>query len=217
MKIIVSIVDMGYEKKLTDFYKSKGIAFHFQCLGRGTAPSEIMDMLGLGSSEKEIVISLGKAENAESALHELHDGIDALKCRGIVMSIPMNAINSIPATIINDSAKNIETAGGKVKMKKENSLILISVNQGYSDEVMNTAKKAGAYGGTVIRARWTGTDAPEQFYGITLQAEKEIIAILASNESRNSIMESVNAEHGIKTDAQAVICSVAVDKAFKMS
>ena len=33
------------------------------------------------------------------------------------------------------------------------SLVLIAVNRGFTDSVMQTAKKAGATGGTVIKAR----------------------------------------------------------------
>ena len=36
------------------------------------------------------------------------------------------------------------------------SLILVMVNQGYTDEVMNTARAAGARGGTIIRSRFAG-------------------------------------------------------------
>lgn len=37
-------------------------------------------------------------------------------------------------------------------------LILTVVNRGYADEVMKAAKKAGAFGGTVLNAR----EEPEQ-------------------------------------------------------
>ena len=37
-------------------------------------------------------------------------------------------------------------------------LILTIVNRGFADEVMTAAKKAGAFGGTVVNARGTGTN-----------------------------------------------------------
>ena len=42
-------------------------------------------------------------------------------------------------------------------------LILTVVNRGYADEVMKAAKKAGAFGGTVLNARGTGTNELQEF------------------------------------------------------
>ena len=67
----------------------------------------------------------------------------------------------------------------------ENSMILVTVNQGFTEEVMETARKAGARGGTIIHARWAGSESVEEFYGITVQQEKEVIAIVSSAAQGN--------------------------------
>ncbi len=61
-------------------------------------------------------------------------------------------------------------------MEQRSSLILATVNQGFTDEVMDTARKAGARGGTIIRGRWVGEESFQQLSGVARQAEKEIIA-----------------------------------------
>ncbi|MBR4284233.1 MAG: P-II family nitrogen regulator, partial [Anaerotignum sp.] len=81
----------------------------------------------------------------------------------------------------------------------ENSMILVTVNQGFTEEVMETARKAGARGGTIIHARWAGSESTEEFYGITVQQEKEIIAIISPADKRNGIMEDINSNHCMKT------------------
>ena len=78
---------------------------------------------------------------------------------------------------------------------------------------MQTARKAGATGGTVIRARMAGA---EQLLDPQLSEEKEIIAILAPDSVRNQIMEEVNKEYGMRSEAKGVVCSVPVDKALKI-
>ena len=90
------------------------------------------------------------------------------------------------------------------------SLILVAVNQGYTDAVMDTARAAGARGGTVIRARWTGAETVEKFAGITLQAEKEILAIVTPNKDRETIMTRINQEHGLKSESQAAVISLPI-------
>ena len=98
-------------------------------------------------------------------------------------------------------------------MSSENkhTLILISVNQGYTETVLKTARSLGARGGTILRARWSGVKARETYHGISLQTEKETIAVIVPNDLRNKIMDAVNEKHGLKTEAQAIVCSMKVD------
>ncbi len=98
-------------------------------------------------------------------------------------------------------------------MSSENrhTLILISVNQGYTENVLDTARSLGARGGTILRARWSGAKALETYHGISLQTEKEIVIIIVPNDLRNRIMDAVNEKHGLKTEAQAIVCSMKVD------
>ena len=60
-------------------------------------------------------------------------------------------------------------------MKYQHEAIFCIVNSGYSDVVMEAAKKLGARGGTVINARGTAPKDAESFFGITIQPEKEIV------------------------------------------
>ena len=75
---------------------------------------------------------------------------------------------------------------------------------------------AVARGGTVIKARWTGVEDLEQSYGLTLQREREIVAIVVPNGIRNAVMEAVNAEHGLKSDSQAMLCSMGVEQIVRL-
>lgn len=98
----------------------------------------------------------------------------------------------------------------------ENSMILVTVNQGFTEEVMHTARKAGARGGTIIRARWAGSESTEEFYGITVQQEKEIIAIVSPSVKRKDIMEAINSQHGLKTEARGTVCSLAIEDMVRL-
>ena len=219
-KIVISIVERGQGNHICHLWLDCGIPLHYQCIGHGTATSDMMDMLGLGSSEKDVLISIGPRSVVDRTLAELNEslGDDGRgKGKGIVFSLSLNAISALITAIW--SSKGQPSAQEEPSMKTESklSLILITVNQGYTDDVMNTAKKAGATGGTIVRARWAGAEHLEQFYGIALQTEKEIVAILAPNDIRGQIMEDINSKHGLKTEAQALLCSLAVDKAFKLT
>ena len=84
---------------------------------------------------------------------------------------------------------------------------------------LRVAKQFGATGGTVIRARLAGTQNPEQFGDIdddNISVEKEIITILAPANICKQIMEEVNAKYGLNSEARGTVCSVPVEKAFKI-
>lgn len=216
MKLMVSIVERGQGKILTKLYEKHHLSCHFQSLGRGTASSELLDVLGFGSTERTVILSLGADMVVERLMYELEEGLEeAAHCKGIVFDMSLTGLNQIMAVLLQNQVP--EEIGGEVLEKKgKSSLILIVANQGHTDEIMNTARAAGARGGTILRSRWAGPEDTEQFYGFKIQAEKEVIAIVASAETRNVIMETVNIKHGLKTEAGAMICSVGIDQMVRL-
>lgn len=93
-----------------------------------------------------------------------------------------------------------------------NDLIVVIVNQGFEEEVMESARQAGARGGTIFNARGTATSQDEvKFLGITLHPDKEIVFILTDRESRNQIMEAIKSNSGLTTEGAGIIFSLPVD------
>ncbi|MCM1194001.1 MAG: hypothetical protein NC123_11075 [Butyrivibrio sp.] len=214
--VILSIIERGRAKAYIEMLDRRSIGFHMQCVGQGTASSEMMDILGLGSSDKDIVVSYAPRRQVAALAAELTKDLSSgMGYNGLMMLLSTSAINYVAAELLLLQAANAEKGGEESGMKSEyhHSLILITVNQGYTDGVMQTAKKAGATGGTVIRARLAGA---EQIMALQAQEEKEIIAILASDSVRNQIMEEVNKEFGLRSEARGVVCAVPVDKAMKI-
>ena len=68
---------------------------------------------------------------------------------------------------------------------------MIIVNQGHTDEVMDTARKAGARGGTVLKARFSGEEGAEHLHGFTLQQEKANVQVGISAVACNVDLYSV--------------------------
>ncbi|MBQ2726633.1 MAG: hypothetical protein IJF78_13085 [Clostridia bacterium] len=218
IKILAAITERGYGRELVTWMSQRGLGYQLRFVGQGTASSEMMDILGLGSSDKDIVISMGKQSAVEAVASAYMDNMNSLRRgRGIMMLLSPNAISNVAAAIL--AMQNIQvTEEDNEPMKNEHkySLILIAVNQGYTDAVMQSARQAGATGGTIIRARLASDETAEQFHGFNLQSEKEIVMILAADTIKDSIMNAVNAEFGLKSEAQGMVLSLPVDKAFKI-
>lgn len=217
VKLVVTFAERGKGKALAKLYAEQGVLCNYQSMGRGTASSDLLDVLGIGSAEKDILISITSGERSQRLLRRLDDGLESdIYGSGIVFDMPLTGLNSLIATVLLNQQES-GNGGTQMEAKTDYSLILVSVNQGHTDDVMDTARQAGARGGTVIRARWAGPEDTSQFYGISLQSEKEIIAIVAAGDLRNAIMEMINKKHGLKTEAAAMVCSVGLEHYVKFS
>lgn len=95
--------------------------------------------------------------------------------------------------------------------KYTHEAILCIVNSGFSEAVMDSAKKAGARGGTVVNARGTAGKEAENFFGITVEEEKEIVIILAVKEKRDAILNALYEDVGLNSAGQGIAFSLPVD------
>ncbi len=214
--LLLSIIGRGKRKPYLEMLNSKNIQFHMQMIGYGTAPSEMMDIFGLGTNNKDVIFSFASADTVASFALDLGKTFDSSpKYGGLAMVLPLSAINRISAELIRKRNPNANEKEGE-EMKNENKyhLIAVAVNQGYTDEVMQTAKHAGATGGTILRARLADSKLLEQLGDV--QEEKEIVLIFASSINSNEILEAVNQACGLRTPAQGVVCAIPVEKAFKI-
>ena len=200
-------------------YKKNQVFTHIRFEGQGTATSEILDILGLGGSEKDILLSVTTRTAARVLLERLDDELrGAAPGRGIAFAMPLTAVSNLMAAYIGLKTKLDSEGSGTMDNQQKTSMILVTVNQGYTDAVMDTARKAGARGGTIIRGRWAGDESFAESYGITtLQEEKELIFIVVPAELRNSIMDAVTKSHGLRTEAGAMVSSVAVEQLVHLS
>ena len=49
-----------------------------------------------------------------------------------------------------------------------------------------------------------------------LKAEREIVAIVVPTELRGPIMEAINAKHGLRSEAQAALCSLPIEQIVRL-
>ena len=96
------------------------------------------------------------------------------------------------------------------KSETKYEMIFCIVNAGFSETVMDAAKEAGARGGTVIHARGTGQEKAEQFLGISLASEKDIVLIVTPTENKAQMMQAIMPEDGPQTRAGAIVFAVPV-------
>ncbi len=215
---LLSIVERDKGKKLIKELESINIRINFQSVGFGTAPTEMMDIFGLGTNDKDIIISLG----AEDVIKNMLANFGTLfashsKYGGLMIVIQVAAASRVLTEILDfNRDKNTEKGDGAMKNEHHNNLIIISVNEGYSDNVMQAARKAGATGGTIIKGRLAEVEQFAEMQNVNMDGEREILCILAPLKTSKQIMEDVNKDFGITSKANGVVIAIPTEKAYKI-
>ncbi|MDM8525134.1 P-II family nitrogen regulator [Desulfococcaceae bacterium HSG8] len=70
-------------------------------------------------------------------------------------------------------------------------LILSSVKPDITDHIVDTAKEAGATGATIIPARGTGVREAKTFFGLSLEAQTDIIMLLVEEHLVAKILDTI--------------------------
>ena len=91
-------------------------------------------------------------------------------------------------------------------------LLVCIVNAGFSQNVMEAARAAGARGGTIIRGRGSANPEAEEFFNISIQPDKEVVLILVTNEMKDAVMTAVFKNSGLSTDGQGIAFSLPVER-----
>lgn len=214
-KLLVSIVNRKDDVKLKEVLDEFSIALSFKFEGRGTAQSAVLDYLGIGETEKTVVVSLFPESDEAAILREIRTQMSLyLVGRGISFTIPLSAVSQITANGLTGAATNKTVDGSKIMTDKDRKfdLIMAVIDSGYTDTAMEAARAAGAAGGTIIRARSLNNKKAEQFIGISLADEKEILLILAKREVKQDIMQALSVRVGLKSEANGVIFALPVDR-----
>jgi nitrogen regulatory protein PII len=235
LKMILLILDWDKAKAVSDVLGKGLCPLVFITKGSGTARSEVLDLLGVGATEKAVFVCVAEG----SATPQLIKGVRHVMGSqsvgaGIAFTVPLSGINlPLMKVFLEMNTENVENekpkenpkmannnkmdapASGAIQIK--NDLIISILNHGFSDAFMSVARKAGAKGGTVLSARGLSQQIVKKFLGISVQDEKEIILILADKDTKVAIMQAVSAAHGIDSKAGGVVFSLPVDQVMSLN
>ena len=209
--LMFTIISRPDTKRLLGFYKEEGLERQFVTVGRGTAASEMLDYFGLEASEKTVIMSVV----SDSVWKKVRAGLRSrmqieVPGTGIAFIVPLSSIGG-------GRTFGFLTAGQDFTAEEESSLkdtryelLVVIANQGYSELVMDAARKAGAGGGTVIHAKGTGLERAEHFLGVSIASEKEMLFIVVKTELKNDVMRSVMKDAGLESKAKSILFSLPV-------
>ncbi len=212
LKYLNVITKREYLEQYLEFFKEKGINKVFSTLCTGTANDSILDVLGVEKTEMVML----KTFLTDELLHQVKEGLlDRMNIsaagNGIAVFVSVDGVGG--------SSSLKELVGEMKVVKKEMNgmenqskavLIIAVVDKGYNDVVMSAAREAGAGGGTVVKAKGTGTEMAK-FFGVSISEEKEMVYIVASRDNRDGIMKAIMEKAGAGTEAHGVVFALPAD------
>ena len=95
-------------------------------------------------------------------------------------------------------------------MDRKWRLVTVIVEKGYADDVMAEAREAGAKGGTVVHGHGTANEYDAIFCGVHLVPEKEILLIVAEEETVDEIKNRISSMDCLCEKGMGVMFSVPV-------
>ena len=129
---------------------------------------------------------------------------------GISFLVPLGSIGGMKQLQFLLETQDYQKEEESTLKDTNHQLIIVITEPGYTNMVMDAARGAGAYGGTVIHAKGTGMEQAEKFMGVSLASEKELVLIVAQTELKNPIMQAIMKEAGLNTKAKSIAFSVPV-------
>ena len=94
----------------------------------------------------------------------------------------------------------------------KHELIVCIVNAGFSQNVMEAARGAGAQGGTILRARGSANPEAEEFFSINVQPDKEVLLILVPKAIKDDVLKAVYKNCGLADEAKGIAFSLPVNR-----
>lgn len=209
--LMTTIVDRKIINKYMDLYRENDLHVMYLTLGAGTVANEIMDYLGLESREKAVSFSVLEEETWKKVKKQLEKKlkIDA-PGGGIAFTIPLSSVGGKKVLqFLLENQEYIKEEESSLQ-NTTHELVVAIAEQGYTELIMEAAREAGAYGGTVVHAKGTGMKAAEKFMGVSLAAEKEMVFIVVKSEQKNDIMQAIMQKAGLNSKAKAITFSLPV-------
>ena len=209
--LMTTIVDKKDAKKYVDLYQENDLNVMYLTLGAGTATNEVLDYLGLDSTEKAVSFSVLEENSWINIKKQLEKKlkIDA-PGGGIAFTIPLSSVGGKKTLQFLLESQDYQKEEESALKNTTHELVIVIAEQGYTNMIMDAARAAGAYGGTVIHAKGTGMEAAEKFMGVSLAAEKEMVFIVTKTEQKNAIMQAIMKNAGLDSKAKSIVFSLPV-------
>jgi len=145
------------------------------------------------------------AEHSTHSLDKMHKKAIAIKIRKAIQ---------YSEEAMKDTQQNTP---GEAKQEIDYKLIITIVNRGFSSDVIDAAREAGAKGATTLHGRGLGTRDVEMFFNIRVEPEKDIVLILVEKPITVAVMETIAERCHFTKPGHGISFALGVDEAIGLT
>lgn len=212
IRLVITITERTLAEQYVSLCNELHIPITLSIPGRGTAQSNVLDYFGLEKTEKRVLFSIVAKEKARILMRDLSQRLKiARPGNGVAAVLPIQSVGSSSTMnfFLEDTTTNTVKEGSQM-LEAPYELIITIANNGYTDWVMEAARSAQAYGGTIVHAKGTGMEHAEKFFGVSLATEREMVFIIAKKANKVNIMKAIMQKAGMHTEAHSIVFSMPV-------
>jgi nitrogen regulatory protein PII len=208
-ELLYVIVNMGHGSQVLQYAKKKGVSGGTVLYGMGTIKNQLLELLDLCDSKKEIIIMACEKEMIRSLSLSIAERFKFhKKNHGIAFSIPIKRIlgthqcNCVPSTL-----------KGGASSKMYNAIFVIA-DKGKGSQAVDAARSSGSKGATIINARGSGVHESNVIFGMDVEPEKEMVLILSDSEKTQVIVDAIKEALKIDEPGNGIIFIQEVSEAY---
>ncbi len=214
LELLLTICQRRQAEKFLRILRKHEIHLTQSALARGTATSEVLDLLSLQRSQKALLLAVASSATLPALMRDFRrDLYIDIPGNGIVLTLPMRSIAGQRSLALLTHRQSYQRPNGSEESTMAptaHELLIVIADEGHTDTIMDAARSAGAGGGTILHAKGTGAAYAKQFFGLTLAGEKELLLIVTPTARREAIMKAVIQAAGPSTRAHGIVFSLPV-------
>lgn len=211
MNCVVSVVNPYDVAALNAICDELGLKVSVEFPASGTATKSTLELLGINSSRRRVVLTLANSEKTDELFKQLKRRlyIGAVG-RGMAVALPIKSIGG--GKTVAYLSGDAQSAKYSPQFNYSYELIVVIANEGRNEMVMDAARGAGAKGGTILHGKGTASKEAEKFFKMSIGSEKEVVLIVAKAEHKADIMRAILRDAGPNSEAGAIAFSMPISQ-----
>lgn len=196
----IFILPNGKANKFTRYLKQEGCWGTTIFLGEGTVENSWLRTLGLYETRKEILLMLMEI----NALHELMQKAS----KKFDLHKENKGIGFLSAI---DHYIGKEKYSSEIIEEEEHmdyKAIFTIVDRGRSQEVLDSARNAGARGATIIHGRGSASEESAVLFNIPIQPEKDIVLMLTPVDKTEAIIHAITDDLNLREPGAGILFTI---------
>lgn len=206
--LLVVIVNRGKGSKVLQFARSHGINDASCCLGRGTVQNNLLRIIEMNEVYKEVILNVVPTSKVDDILEKLNQKFQFYKSNhGIVFTMNLSAVLKLKQEKQFQWFNHSESQSGS----GEYTGVLLIVDKGKGDTVIEISQEAGYYGGTIMKSHGAASNL-NIILDMLVEPEKEAVLMITETERANQLTDLLSEKLHLNQHNTGILVMLEIDK-----